>query len=92
MAARASSSGQINTASGRSLITGKGGAARANGKMTETGTPNPKEGSSAVRLNGRMPQGDVGEQHFQEQKPIPNKSYADGTKQSFSPRDKSTVC
>ena len=88
MVAKATSSGAINTASGRSLL-GKGGATRTGGKMTDSSasnTPNAAEGSSRVRLNGRMPTGDTGEQSFQEQKPIGPKEYAAGTKQSFRPK------
>ena len=89
MAAKATSSGTINTSSGRTLITGKGGATRTGGQMTDgsaSNTPNASVGSSKVRLNGRMQEGDVGEQSFQGQSSIRPNEYAAGTKQSFRPK------
>ena len=74
--------------SGRSIL-GKGGATRTGGAMVDASannTPNSSQGSSKVRLNGRMQEGDVGEQSFQGQKAIGPKEYAAGTKQSFRPK------
>ena len=91
MAVKAASSGTINQPSGgRSLITGKGGATRSGGTMTDgsaNNTPNAAEGSSKVRLNGRMPAGDTGEQSFSDSgQSISPKEYAAGSKQSFRPK------
>jgi hypothetical protein len=90
MAVKAASSGSINQPSGgRSLITGKGGAVRTGGKMMDGSagnTPNAAEGSSKVRLNGRMPAGDTGEQSFRDEgQTIGPKEYRAGSKQSFRP-------
>lgn len=91
MAAKVSSSGAINQPSGgRSLLTGKGGATRTGGKMTDGSagnTPNAAEGSSKVRLNGRVPAGDTGEQSFRaDGQAIAPKEFAAGSKQSFRPK------
>lgn len=91
MAIKAASSGTINQASGgRTLLTGKGGATRSGGTMTDgsaDNTPNAAVGSSKVRLNGRMPAGDTGEQGFRDEgQKIGPKEYQAGSKQSFRPK------